>query len=171
MMIKNRKVIGCYLIAAGVLFLFSIILKLDVYNALLGISLFLSLHLILKALINSQKSGRLFLSGSVIFVLSTFFLIYENFFAGDPDYSLIKIWPLIPLAIGICFIVYKILIDKENIGVYISGIFISFISLVLFFYLYYGLTNFKEFLLILLPCFVVYIGIYLLTDNNKNRGE
>lgn len=164
MIFKNKKVLGFYLIGIGFLALLNIILSLPVAYACIILTIFLSVHLIAKSFADKVKNGRLFITGSVILIVSMFSIIYDVFLKNT-GYTFDKIWPLIPMMIGVSFILYKLCINPNNVGVYIPGIFIFFISVILFLYSFSILSDFKKFLLILIPCFIIYIGIYLITDN------
>lgn len=168
--LKNKKVLGLYLIAIGVLFLLNTLFQLKLVYGFLGLTILLSIHLIVKSVSNKEKNGKYFLSGTNLMILPVFIMVYVFFLKGT-EYELLRIWPVIPLASGLSFILYKIIIDKDNTGLYISGVFISSISIVLLFYSFYRFSNFKKFLFILIPCLVVYLGIYLFSDNNTRESK
>ncbi|HBD94825.1 MAG: hypothetical protein A2015_15615 [Spirochaetes bacterium GWF1_31_7] len=163
---KNKKVVGAYLITLGILGLLNIFFNLSILYAVSILTIFLSIHLLLKAFSNKIKNGKLFITGSILFLINVFIIVYD-LLIKNTGYTLTHLWPVIPMLIGLTFILYKIFINKESIGIYIPGLFIFFISIVLMLYTFNILSDFKKFLLLLIPCFIIYLGIYLVTDTKR----
>lgn len=166
--IKNKTLLGLYFILFGVLLLIKIIVgeAVNIAYFMLIFSSLIGIQLLLNSLLNKSKNGFLFLWGMNIFCISVFLFVLVI-----GKYSFAKLWPLIPIFSGISFILYGVLIDSKNKGVYISGLFITFISLVLFFYSFTNCFDFEKFLLILITGSIIFIGVYLVRSSIRENGD
>lgn len=168
----KRKLLGIYLIIFGVIFLVKLIFHeyFSIIHALLVFFLFLSIDLTWRAF-KKQKMRIYIIPGITLFFTSIFFLIYLTFL-NDSYYTLKKLWPILGIFPGVGLIIYYFWVHKKNLSIIVPGVFISLLSLVLLL-INIGILQFdlKFFLLLLVPCFVILIGLYLLLGEELNSSN
>lgn len=166
--INRKTILGIYFIIFGLLAIFSLFSATFTVSMMMCVFLLvIGISFVIIAFINKSKNGLLFIIGSdLIFIMiySLFWLIFR--------FEIEKTWPLISLCCGITFLLYYLLIKRNSFGIFISGMFITLLSIVLFFFSCGFFPKdglFKKFLFLFVTlCFIV-IGFFLLQVGQKEK--
>ncbi|MBO5289349.1 MAG: hypothetical protein J6B11_08135 [Spirochaetales bacterium] len=170
MKVFNKKtVLGIYFIILGLLAIFQLFFATFTVSMMLcAFLLVIGVNLIILAFLNKAKNGFLFIFGSDLVFAMIYLLCWFIF-----RFEIEKTWPLLPMFCGITFLLYYFLVNRKSFGLFISGTFITLLSIVLFFFSCgffpkeEGLFEKVLFLFITL-CFIA-IGFFLLQAGQKER--
>lgn len=166
--INKKTLLGIYFIIFGVLAGFSFFsATFTVSMIMCCFLLIIGISFVIISFINKGKNGFLFIIGNdLIFIMiySLFWLLFK--------FEIEKTWSLIPLCCGITFLLYCFLI-KKSFGIFISGIFITLLSIVLFFFscgfFQKEAWSFKKFLFLFVTLCFIGIGLLLLQAGQKEK--
>lgn len=167
--VSKKTILGIYFIIFGLLAIFQLFFATFTVSMMLcAFLLVIGINFVILALINKSKNGILFIFGSDLIFIMMYLLFWLIF-----RFEIEKTWPLIPLCCGVTFLLYYFLINRKNLGIFISGMFITLLSIVLFFFSSgffpkeEGLFEKILFLFVTL-CFIA-IGFFLLQVGQKEK--
>lgn len=164
--LPKKKVLGLYLLIIGIVVLLKILFvdEFSVVYILLIIVLFASIDMIVRALKNKKKEKSLYIPG-LILCLTTVFLSIYLLLLTDTIFTIEKLWPLFGIFSGISLISYYFIFIPKSPSTIVPGIFITIVSIILLASrIGFFCVDFKKFLLLLIPAFIILIGLYFIFD-------
>ena len=167
--VSKKTILGIYFIIFGVLAIFQFFFATFTVSMMLcAFLLVIGINFVIIALVNKSKNGLMFIfGGDLIFIMiySLFWLIFK--------FEIEETWPLIPLCCGITFLLYYFLINRKSSGIFISGVFITLLSIVLFFFSIGFFPKdeelFEEILFFFVTLSFIAIGFFLLWVGRKEK--
>lgn len=168
--VNKKMLLGIYFIVFGLLAIFQLFFATFTVSMMMcAYVLVIGINFVIIAFMNKNKNGPLFILGSdLIFIMiySFFWLIFK--------FEIEKTWPLIPLCCGITFLLYYFLINRKSFGLFISGTFITLLSVVLFFFSCGFFPKdkwlFEKFLFLFVTLCFIAIGFFLLQVGQKEKS-
>ena len=165
---KNKNIIGFYLLIIGLIIFTQFVLKLTTLIPILVIGFIIGLHLFIFSIISKTQKSRYYVMGSTLlsFVTFLFIILIFDYFS---EYKLLKLLPFFTLIFSLFLILYKVIINPKSISIYIAGFFLFFFSIFLLLHIFKILTDFKKAIILIIPVSLIYLGSFLLTNNNKSN--
>ena len=159
--ITKKQIMGLYIFVIGISILIKIIFpSLKIYFFLISLLIIISINITISSF-KKGKNKRFIIPGTILLLLSMFFLLYFLFIY---KYINLKyIWPILGLFPSISLIIYYFLSNKKSPHIIIPGIFIGFLSIVLLLNANgIMIIDFISFLLILIAFMFIITGLYLI---------
>ncbi|MCG8572375.1 MAG: hypothetical protein MJB14_19765 [Spirochaetes bacterium] len=165
--IPRKRKLGVYILAIGIIIFLKIVFyqQFPVLNLMLFFVLFASIDLIVYSFSRKKKTNHFFIPGATL-SLSALFLIFYIYFFEKNNYSLEQLWPILGIFPGISLILYYIFFTPRSRSTIVPGFFITMLSVV-FLLVRLDIINLdlQKFLLLLIPIFLIIIGLYLIFDD------
>lgn len=167
--VSKKTILGIYFIIFGLLAIFQLFFATFTVSMMLcAFLLVIGVDFVISALMNKSKNGIFFIFGSDLIFIMIYLLLWLIF-----KFEMEKTWPLIPLCCGITFLFYYFLINRKNLGLFISGVFITLLSIVLFFFSSGFFPKdeglFEKILFLFVTLCLIAIGLFLLQVGQKEK--
>ena len=168
---NKKTVLGIYFIILGLLATCQLFFSTFTISMMLCVFLLtVGINLVILAFLNKAKNGFLFILGTDLIFAMIYLLCWFIF-----KFEIEKTWPLLPMCCGIVFLLYYFLINKKSFSLFISGTFITLLSIVLFFFSCGFFPReeglFEKFLFLFITLCFIAIGFFLLQAGQKERSD